>query len=179
MNEMRPTNPSDLERAEAIAPDPVNPKIRTMEVIDTDFHFTPKWDTLKRYLKEPFKSRLYHFPLGSLEYNPEPANEKPGVNPLWPVVTMPPVPIERPSGANTASPVEYDAASGNVCVITGEGCARVSAPNASLNCQLNSATPPGAVEPVASNVIASPPTAVTVSVAVGPSLGSVNRCRQV
>ncbi len=79
MNELRPTNPSELERAQAVSPDPVNPKIRTMEVIDTDFHFSPKWETLQRYLKEPFKSRLYHFPVGSLEYNPEPANEKPGV----------------------------------------------------------------------------------------------------
>lgn len=77
MSELRPA--VVLERAEAISPDPINPKIRTMEVIDTDFHLTPKWDTLRGYLKEPFKSRLFHFPVGSLEYNPEPANEKPGV----------------------------------------------------------------------------------------------------
>jgi predicted TIM-barrel fold metal-dependent hydrolase len=79
MNEMRPAETAELARAEAISPDPVNPKIRAREVIDTDFHFTPKWETLRRYLKEPFKSRLWHFPAGSLEYNPEPANEKPGV----------------------------------------------------------------------------------------------------
>jgi uncharacterized protein len=79
MNEMRPGDTAELARAEAISPDPVNPKIRALEVIDTDFHFTPKWETLRRYLKEPFKSRLWHFPAGSLEYNPEPANEKPGV----------------------------------------------------------------------------------------------------
>jgi uncharacterized protein len=79
MNEMRPAETAELARAEAISPDPVNPKIRALEVIDTDFHFTPKWETLRRYLKEPFKSRLWHFPVGSLEYNPEPANEKPGV----------------------------------------------------------------------------------------------------
>jgi uncharacterized protein len=79
MNEMRPGDTAELARAEAISPDPVNPKIRALEVIDTDFHFTPKWETLRRYLKEPFKSRLWHFPVGSLEYNPEPANEKPGV----------------------------------------------------------------------------------------------------
>src|SRR4030088_1461478 len=69
----------DLQKAEAVSPDPINPKIRAMEVIDTDFHFSPKWDPLRGYLKEPLKSRLFHFPLGSLEYNPEPANEKPGV----------------------------------------------------------------------------------------------------
>src|SRR3989442_3593605 len=78
MNEPRHSG-FKLEKAEAVSPDPINPKIRTMEVIDTDFHFTPTWDTVRRYLKEPFKSRLFHFPLGSMEYNPEPANEKPGV----------------------------------------------------------------------------------------------------
>src|SRR6266478_6472081 len=78
MNEPRHSG-FELEKAEAVSPDPINPKIRTMEVIDTDFHFTPTWDTLRRYLKEPFKSRLFHFPLGSMDYNPEPANEKPGV----------------------------------------------------------------------------------------------------
>jgi predicted TIM-barrel fold metal-dependent hydrolase len=79
MNEIRHTGYSDLERAEAVRPDPINPKIRTMEVIDTDFHFTPSWATLRRYLNEPFKSLLHHYPLGSMDYNPEPANEKPGI----------------------------------------------------------------------------------------------------
>ena len=79
MNESRHTGYAELERAEAIQPDPIDPRIRTMEVIDTDFHFTPPWDTIRGYLKEPFKSLLFHFPVGGLEYNPEPANEKPGV----------------------------------------------------------------------------------------------------
>src|ERR1700687_732862 len=82
MNELGPA--IELERAEAISPDPINPKIRTMEVIDTDFHFTPKWETIRGYLKEPFRSRLYHFPVGSLEYNREPANENPGVGQAFP-----------------------------------------------------------------------------------------------
>ena len=69
----------ELQKAESVSPDPINPKIRAIEVIDTDFHFTPKWDTLRAYLQEPFKSLLFHFPLGSMEYNPEPANEKPGI----------------------------------------------------------------------------------------------------
>ncbi len=76
MNEIRPSD-FGLRRAEAVSPDPINPKVRTMEVVDTDFHFTPKWETVRSYLKEPFRSRLFHFPVGSLEYNPEPANEKP------------------------------------------------------------------------------------------------------
>jgi hypothetical protein len=78
MNEQRHAG-YELAKAEAVSPDPINPKIRAMEVIDTDFHFSPTWETLRRYLKEPFQSRLFHFPAGSLEYNPEPANEKPGV----------------------------------------------------------------------------------------------------
>ena len=36
----------EREKAEAVFPDPINPKIRTMEVIDTDFHFTPSWKTI-------------------------------------------------------------------------------------------------------------------------------------
>src|SRR5690349_16412038 len=69
----------EREKAEAVSIDPINPKIRQMEVIDTDFHFTPSWKTIRSYLKEPFQSLLFHYPVGSLEYNPEPANEKPGV----------------------------------------------------------------------------------------------------
>ncbi len=72
--------PHGIERiaAETVRPDPINPKIRQMEVIDTDFHFTPDWATLSRYLKEPFKSRLFSYPAISSEYNPECANGKPG-----------------------------------------------------------------------------------------------------
>jgi len=78
MNEASHTG-FEREKAEAVSPDPINPKIRQMEVIDTDFHFTPSWKTIRSYLKEPFQSLLFHYPVGSLEYNPEPANEKPGV----------------------------------------------------------------------------------------------------
>jgi predicted TIM-barrel fold metal-dependent hydrolase len=76
MNEVAPV---DRERATAVEIDPINPKIRAMEVIDTDFHFSPSWKILHRYLKEPFKRLLYSYPLTSMDYNPEPANEKPGV----------------------------------------------------------------------------------------------------
>ena len=79
MNEL--VNPRDIERenAHVVQPDPVNPKIRTLEVIDTDFHFSPKWATLHGYLKEPFKSRIFHYPATGAEYNPEAANQKPGM----------------------------------------------------------------------------------------------------
>lgn len=79
MNEALHAGNLDFEKAEAVQPDPINPKLRTMEIIDTDFHFTPPWTTIQRYLKEPFKSHIFHYPATSLEYNPEPANEKPGV----------------------------------------------------------------------------------------------------
>ena len=77
MNEA--VRPEDFEKAAAVKPDWVNPKLRALEIIDTDFHFTPKWETIRSYLKEPFKSRIFHYPATGLEYNPEPANEKPGV----------------------------------------------------------------------------------------------------
>jgi predicted TIM-barrel fold metal-dependent hydrolase len=76
MNEIVPTK---RLRAESVKPDPINAKARAFEIIDTDFHFTVPWGTLRGYLKEPFKSLLHHYPATSLEYNPEPANEKPGV----------------------------------------------------------------------------------------------------
>ena len=40
---------------------------------------SPPWPVIRNYLKEPFKSRIWHYPAVGLEYNPEPANEKPGV----------------------------------------------------------------------------------------------------
>lgn len=79
MNESLHTGHIDFEKAQIVRPNPINPKLRTMEIIDTDFHFTPPWPTIRNYLKEPFKSRIFHYPATSLEYNPEPANEKPGV----------------------------------------------------------------------------------------------------
>ncbi len=79
MNEALQGNNFYFEKAASVQPDPINPKLRTMEVIDTDFHFTPGWPIIRDYLTEPFKSRIFHYPATGLEYNPEPANEKPGV----------------------------------------------------------------------------------------------------
>lgn len=76
MNEL---SPIDRMRAEAVTPDPIHPKVRELDVIDTDFHFSPPWATIRSYLQEPFRELLHHYPATSLEYNPEPANEKPGV----------------------------------------------------------------------------------------------------
>lgn len=75
MNESSPPH----QFATSVVPDPINPRVRDFEVIDTDFHFAAPWPVLRQYLKEPFKRLLHHYPATSLEYNPEPANEKPGV----------------------------------------------------------------------------------------------------
>src|SRR6478735_11668245 len=95
-----------------------------------------------------------------------------GWNPSLPVTTIPPVPADSPSPLNTATPVEYAPGAGNVYVIVGVVCSTVSALRTALNCQLNSATPPGAVDRLASNVTSVPRPAVTFSLAVGRLLGS-------
>lgn len=79
MNEVQDASRFDREIAEFIIPDPINPKARAMEIIDTDFHLSPSWDRVRPYLKEPFRSKLYHYPATSAEYTPEPANNKPGM----------------------------------------------------------------------------------------------------
>ena len=101
-----------------------------------------------------------------------------GWNPFLPVTTIPPVPADSPSALNTATPVEYAPGAGNVYVIVGVVCSTVSALRTALNCQLNWATPPGAVDLLASNVMSVPLPAVTDSFAFGSCLGSVRRCTQ-
>src|SRR5438045_9709748 len=73
-----------------------------------------------------------------------------GWNPSLPGTTIPPVPDESPSRLNTATPVEYAPGAGNVYVVVGVVCSTVSALGTALNCQLNWATPPGAVDLLAS-----------------------------
>src|SRR5580765_126936 len=101
-----------------------------------------------------------------------------GWNPFLPVTTIPPVPAESPSPLNTATPVEYAPGAGNAYVIVGVVCSTVSALRTALNCQLNRAAPPGAVDLPASNVMSVPSPAVTVSFAVGSWRGSVTRIKQ-
>src|SRR5215831_11284166 len=101
-----------------------------------------------------------------------------GWKPFLPVTTIPPVPADIPSLLNTATPVEYAPDAGNVYVVVGVVCSTVSALRMALNCQLNRAAPPGAVDLLASNVMSVPPPAVTVSFAVGCCFGSVIRCTQ-
>src|ERR1700730_2356140 len=77
-------------------------------------------------------------------------NVKPLETPCWPVVTIPPVPVDRPFAAKTVNPTEYDPAVGKVYEIVGDVVSIVGAFSTALNCQTYWATPPGAVEPVAS-----------------------------
>lgn len=49
---------------------PINPLVHGYKVVDTDFHFTPRFSDIKRYLKEPFKSVLTAYPPTALEYRP-------------------------------------------------------------------------------------------------------------
>src|ERR1700748_2738613 len=101
-----------------------------------------------------------------------------GWNPFLPVTTIPPVPADSPSDLNTATPVEYAPGAGNVYEVVGVAVSTVSALGTALNCQLNSDAPPGTNDRLASNVMAVPPPAVTVSAALGEGLGSVTRCTQ-
>ena len=64
-----------------------------------------------------------------------------------------------------------------VGVVVSVGALRLP-PTPSLNCQLYLATPPGAVEPVASKLISLPATGVAAKVALGSSPAKVRRCRQ-
>src|SRR5436190_21753299 len=90
-----------------------------------------------------------------------------GWNPSLPGTTIPPVPDDSPSPVNTATPVEYAPAAGNVYVVTGVVCSTVSALRTALNCQLYCARPPGKVDRLALNVMAVPLPAVTVPFAFG------------
>lgn len=63
----------EAQTAEQVFPDPIHDKGRKAEVIDTDFHFQPDWQTLRRYMKEPFQSRLTRYPQVASEYAPDQA----------------------------------------------------------------------------------------------------------
>src|SRR5580704_6767226 len=99
-----------------------------------------------------------------------------GWKPFLPVTTIPPVPADNPSELNTVTPVENAPGAGNVYEIVGLVVSTVGALRTALNCQLNWATPPGALDRLASNVMAVPLAAVTDSFAVGSFLGSVTLC---
>ena len=40
----------DREHAKRIKPDPIDPRAHDYKVVDTDFHFVPDWQLLRKYL---------------------------------------------------------------------------------------------------------------------------------
>jgi len=49
---------NDPRRGHAIRikPDPIDPRGRAYQVVDTDFHLLPEWEDLRKYMAEPFRS---------------------------------------------------------------------------------------------------------------------------
>jgi predicted TIM-barrel fold metal-dependent hydrolase len=58
------------ERAMRVKPDPIDPRGRAIGVVDTDFHFLPEWEDLRKYMREPFKSALTKYPPVGGDYGP-------------------------------------------------------------------------------------------------------------
>jgi predicted TIM-barrel fold metal-dependent hydrolase len=54
-----------------IKPDPIDPRGRAYKVVDTDFHFLPDWQVLRKFMKEPFKSELTKYPPVGGDYTPK------------------------------------------------------------------------------------------------------------
>ena len=70
--------PSKRAVAEIVKPDPIHPQARATEVIDTDFHFQPPFETLRQYFDEPFRSKILRYPQVTSEYSPDAAIGKLG-----------------------------------------------------------------------------------------------------
>jgi predicted TIM-barrel fold metal-dependent hydrolase len=64
------TNPR-REFARRATPTPIDPRGADYKVVDTDFHFTPEWESLRRYMKEPFRSEMKRYPLVGADYSPQ------------------------------------------------------------------------------------------------------------
>ncbi len=64
------------EPVRTVHPDPIHPKARTVEIIDTDFHFRPSWQTMRRYMPEPFSIGVMRYPPGGATCNPGLAIER-------------------------------------------------------------------------------------------------------
>jgi len=58
------------ERAMRVKPDPIDPRGRAIGVVDTDFHFLPEWEDMRKYMREPFKSALTKYPPVGGDYGP-------------------------------------------------------------------------------------------------------------
>lgn len=59
-----------VQAATVVKPDPIHPRARKMKVIDTDFHFTPSFEALRKYMKEPFRTKVVRYPVVGTEIQP-------------------------------------------------------------------------------------------------------------
>ena len=59
------------EHATRITPEPIDPRGRGYNVVDTDFHIVPDWEALRKYMKEPYRSEVNKFPLVGGDYSPK------------------------------------------------------------------------------------------------------------
>jgi predicted TIM-barrel fold metal-dependent hydrolase len=58
-------------QAKRVKPDPIDARGRAYKVVDTDFHFIPDWQVLRRFMREPFRSELTKYPLVGSDYSPQ------------------------------------------------------------------------------------------------------------
>ena len=65
------TTHGDRERAEIVQPDPINENAKNYEIIDTDVHFLPDWEDLRKYMPEPYRSKLTRYPLVGADFSPQ------------------------------------------------------------------------------------------------------------
>jgi predicted TIM-barrel fold metal-dependent hydrolase len=64
------TNPN-RQPAKRVKPNPIDPRAHNYKVVDTDFHFIPDWQVLRKYLKEPFRTELTKYPPVGGDYTPQ------------------------------------------------------------------------------------------------------------
>jgi predicted TIM-barrel fold metal-dependent hydrolase len=59
------------EHAKRIKPNPIDPRAHNYKVVDTDFHFLPDWQALRKFMQEPFKTELTKYPPVGGDYTPQ------------------------------------------------------------------------------------------------------------
>ncbi len=59
------------EHAKRIHPNPIDPRAHNYKVVDTDFHFLPDWQALRKFMKEPFRTELTKYPPVGSDYSPQ------------------------------------------------------------------------------------------------------------
>jgi predicted TIM-barrel fold metal-dependent hydrolase len=57
--------------AKRVRPNPIDPRAHNYKVVDTDFHFIPDWQVLRKFMKEPFRTELTKYPPVGGDYSPQ------------------------------------------------------------------------------------------------------------